>query len=440
MKRRDLLKVGVVAGGSTALGLAQANQTQQWEQSYAGNPNEPILSPGQPDQDYHPVETPNGISLPWKVVNGVKVYHLVAEEIWHEFTPGMKAKCWGYNGYVHGPTIEAVEGDRIRIYVTNNLIAPTTVHWHGVFLPNGMDGVGGLNQAAIQPGQTFKYEWTVRQSGTFMYHSHHDEMTQMALGMMGMMVFHPRYPCPQYRVDRDFAIMLSEWRLDPGTFRPNPNEMKDFNLLTMNARCYPGTAPLVAKLGDRVRIRWGNLSAMDHHAIHLHGHYFKVTATDGGRIPVPAQWPETTVLVPVGSARDIEFIASENGDWALHCHMTHHVMNQMGHDFRNVIGLEKATSADQIRRLLPDYMPMGEDGMGEMGLHIEKGGMPVPTNSLPMVGSDGPFDYITMGGMFTLLKVRPDLNSYQDPGWYQHPEGTVAGLISAEDQAILNKI
>ena len=112
---------------------------------------------------------------------------------------------------------------------------------------------------------------------------------------------------------------------------------------------------------------------MDHHAIHLHGHYFKVTATDGGRIPVSAQWPETTVLVPVGSVRDIEFIASENGDWALHCHMTHHVMNQMGHDFRNVIGLEKATSADQIRRLLPDYMPMGEDGMGEMVLHIEKG-------------------------------------------------------------------
>ena len=143
---------------------------------------------------------------------------------------------------------------------------------------------------------------------------------------------------------------------------------------------------------------------------------------------------------PVGSTRDIEFIASENGDWPLHCHMTHHVMNQMGHNFRNVIGMKKATAADQISRLLPDYMPMGEDGMGEMGIHIEKGGMPVPDNSLPMVGGYGPFDYITMGGMFTLLKVRSDLTSYQDPGWYQHPEGTVASLISTEDRAILDEI
>ncbi len=440
MKRRDLLKAGVVTGGGKALGIAQASQIQQWDQSYAGNPNEPILSPGQPVQDYQPVETPNGTLLPWKIVNGVKIYHLVAEEIWHEFAPGMKGKCWGYNGQVHGPTIEAVEGDRIRVYVTNNLIAPTTVHWHGVFLPNGMDGVGGLTQPAIKPGQTFKYEWTVRQSGTFMYHSHHDEMTQMAMGMMGMMIFHPRHQPPEYQVDRDFAIMLSEWRLDPGTFRPNPNEMKDFNVLTMNARCFPGTDPLVAKLGDRIRIRLGNLSAMDHHSIHLHGHYFKVAATNGGRLPVSAQWPETTVLVPVGSTRDIEFIASENGDWPLHCHMTHHVMNQMGHNFRNVIGMKKATAADQISRLLPDYMPMGEDGMGEMGIHIEKGGMPVPDNSLPMVGGYGPFDYITMGGMFTLLKVRSDLTSYQDPGWYQHPEGTVASLISTEDRAILDEI
>ena len=300
-----------------------------------------------------------------------------------------------------------------------------------------MDGVGGLTQPAILPGQTFKYEWTVRQMGTYMYHSHHDEMTQMAMGMMGMMIFHPRRPSSEYFVDRDFVIMLSEWRLDPGTSRPNPNEMKDFNLLTMNARCYPGTDPLVAKLGDKVRIRLGNLSAMDHHSIHLHGHYFKVTATDGGPIPLSAQRPETTILVPVGSTRDMEFIASENGDWAIHCHMTHHVMNQMGHNFRNVVGMKKATAVEQIRRLLPDYMPMGEDGMSEMGKHIEKGGMSVPTNSLPMVGGYGPFDYITMGGMFNLLKVRAELNNYQDPGWYQHPEGTVARAIDKTDKAIL---
>jgi len=428
MKRRDLIKASALVGGTAALDInaqAQSNR-DHWHQSYAGNRNQPTLAPGLPNKDYQPVITPNNVTLPWKIVDGVKIYHMTVEELWHEFAPGLKAKCWGYNGHVHGPTIEAVEGDRLRIYVTNNIDAPTTIHWHGVFLPNGMDGVGGLNQRAIQSGETFKYEWTVRQSGTFMYHSHHDEMTQMAMGLMGMIVFHPRKPTPDYGVDRDFAIMLSEWRVDPGTFRPNPNEMTDFNLLTMNARCYPGTESLVAKLGDRVRIRLGNLSAMDHHPIHLHGHYFKVTATDGGRIAVSAQWPETTVLVPVGSTRDIEFIASEPGDWAMHCHMTHHVMNQMGHDFPNVVGMKRGVTDRQIRRLLPGYMAMGESGMGDMGIHVESGHMAVPKNSLPMVGAHGPFDYITMGGMFTILKVREQLKSYADPGWYEHPDGTVA--------------
>ena len=434
MNRRNLLKTGALAGGAIALGASRTNAAEsRWEQSYAGPPNPPMLDPGLPNKDYTPVITPSGTSLAWKVVDRVKVYHLIAEEVSNEFAPGLKAKCWGYNGQVHGPTIEAVEGDRVRIYVTNRLKAPTTVHWHGVFLPAGMDGVGGLNQRSIQPGETFKYEWTVRQSGTFMYHSHHDEMTQMAMGMMGMMIFHPRRPSPDYAVKRDFAIMLSEWRIDPGTATPNPNEMSDFNVLTMNAKCYPGTEPLVAKLGDRVRIRLGNLSAMDHHPIHLHGHYFKTTATDGGQVPDSAQWPETTVLVPVGATRDIEFVASEPGDWAMHCHMTHHVMNQMGHDFPNVVGINKDRLDRKIRPLLPNYMTMGEHGMGEHGIHVESGHMAVPKNSIPMVGAYGPFDYITMGGMFTILKVREHLASYDDPGWYQYPPGTVADLASEEE-------
>ena len=103
-----------------------------------------------PGTDYRPVVTPNGATLPFRIVDGVKVFHLVAEAVEHEFAPGLVAHCWGYNGRVHGPTIEAVEGDRVRIYVTNRLPAPTTVHWHGVLLPNGMDGVGGLTQRAIR--------------------------------------------------------------------------------------------------------------------------------------------------------------------------------------------------------------------------------------------------------------------------------------------------
>ncbi|XYH94676.1 multicopper oxidase family protein [Sorangium sp. So ce1128] len=388
--------------------------------------------PGQPGKDYTPVITPNGAALPFKIVNGVKVFHLTAEEVDHEFAPGLRAKCWGYNGRVHGPTIEAVEGDRVRIYVTNKLIAPTTIHWHGVFLPSGMDGVGGLSQRIIMPKETFKYEWTFRQHGTFMYHSHHDEMTQMALGLMGMIVVHPRRPSADYRVQRDFAMLLSEWAIPAGAKRPDPNEMSDFNVLTINAKAFPGTAPLVCKKGDRVRLRFGNLSATDHHPIHLHGHFFKLVATDGGPVPVAGQWPETTVLVPVGSTRDVEFIADAPGDWSLHCHMTHHVMNQMGHNFPNMVGVQTGTLDRKVRKLVPGYMTMGQDGMGEMADMK----MPVPSNSIPMSGGPGPFGSITMGGMFTIVKVRENLKSYdEDPGWYDNPPGTVADKASAEDLA-----
>lgn len=358
-------------------------------------------------------------------MDGAKVFHLIAGPVTHEFAPGLVAECWGYNGRVHGPTIEAVEGDRVRIYVTNKLSEPTTVHWHGLFLPNGMDGVAGVTQKAIPPGETFKYEFTLKQHGTFMYHPHHDEMTQMALGMIGLFIVHPREPKSQ--VDHDFAIMLSEWRIDAGARRPDPDEMTDFNVLTLNARCFPGTAPLVVQKNSRVRIRLGNLGAMDHHPIHLHGHRFFVTETDGGEIPDSARWPETTVLVAVGQTRTVEFVADVAGDWPLHCQMTHHGMNQMGHQFGNVTGINTDGLDEKIRKLVPGYMTMGADGMGDMG-------MPVPKNSLPMVGGQGQFGYITMGGMFTLLKVRDEAPADNaDPGWYQNPSGTVSEVAPEAD-------
>lgn len=419
---------GAFAGG---VGLLQSLYAQTHPADHDDQPaiGASILAQGKPGKNYTPVITPNGSSLPWKIVDGVKVYHLVAEEVRHEFAPGLVANCWGYNGSVHGPTIEAVEGDRVRFYVTNRLSAPTTIHWHGLFLPNGMDGVGGLNQTSIAPGETFKYEFTLKQHGTFMYHPHHDEMTQMGMGMMGMFIVHPRHPegsLPDY----DFTIMLSEWAITPGTYRPNPNEMKDFNVLTMNAKCFPGTAPLVVKQNALVRIRIGNLSAMDHHPIHLHGHRFFVTETDGGQIEPAARHPETTALVGAGQTRTVEFIADAPGDWALHCHMTHHVMNQMGHDAPNVIGMKPGSLDQQIRTLVPGYMTMGQDGMGDMAAM----GMPVPKNSIPMVGGQGPFGEITMGGMFTILKVRPDLADYpQDGGWYNNPKGEVASVALEDD-------
>jgi hypothetical protein len=204
--------------------------------------------------------------------------------------------------------------------------------------------------------------------------------------------------------------------------------MTDFNILTMNGRVFPGTAPLVAKKGDRVRIRLANLSPMEHHPIHLHGHSFRIVETDGGEIPEAAQWPEVTVLVPVGATRTIELVATP-GDWALHCHMTHHTMNQMGHKFPNMIGVKPGALDEKVNSLLPEYMTMGQTGMADMGaMH-----MAVPPNSIAMVGGPGPFDYITMGGMFTILKVRENLSSYDDPGWYENPPGTVADRASSEE-------
>ena len=434
-RRKFLTSAGALAGSAAFFTKVASIEADERNASSREEPARPVregLPPGQPGVDYTPVVTPNNISLPWKIVGGVKVFHLIAEEVEHEFASGIKAFCWGYNGRVHGPTIEAVEGDRVRIYVTNKLPAATSVHWHGVILPNGMDGVGGLTQPAIKPGETFKYEFTLKQSSTNMYHSHHDEMTQMAMGMMGMFIIHPRKP--RVRPAREFALLLSEWQIIVGTRRPNPNQMTDFNMFTMNARVFPGTDPMVVKMGDLVRIRIGNLSAMDHHPIHLHGHGFKIVGSDAGDSTeevIRYERLEDTVLVPVGQTRTVEFIADNPGDWAMHCHMTHHIMNQMGDNAPNMIGVKPGKLDEKIRTsLLPGYMTMGTEGMGDMG----EMGMKMPRNSIPMVGGRGQFDYITMGGMFNILKVRENLTNYdEDPGWYKHPPGEVALAAEAEE-------
>ncbi len=424
-----------------------------------------VVPPGEPGRDYNPVITPNGATLPFKVVDGVKIFHLVVQECTHEFAPGLKAKLWGCNGQVHGPTIEAVEGDRIRIYVTNKLPEATSIHWHGIILPNGMDGVSGLNQKSISPGKTFKYEYPLIQYGTYMYHSHFDGMTQLALGVMGVLVIHPRRPS-EPPPDRDFAMMLSEWYIKPGTYRPDPRAT-EFNTFTFNAKAYPATEPLVARLGDRVRIRLVNLSAADHHTIHLHGHSFWVAQTNGGTIPLSARGPETTVLVPAGQARTIDFVADNPGDWAFHCQMTHHLKNQMGHQGPNMLGADAAMLKHLIRPLIPEYMPMGTSGGSDMigmqsgGGHggdkqgtkgktsdrskdtdtgADRGdassgseGMGMPENCIAMKGGEGPHGAIDMGGMLTFLKVREQLTSYADRGWYQAPPGTVAQAASKQD-------
>lgn len=374
---------------------------------------------------YTPVVTPNGSTLPWKLRNGAKEFHLIAEPVKREFAPGMVVNCWGYNGQTPGPTIEAVEGDRVRILVTNKLPEHTGIHWHGIFLPNGMDGAGGLNQPHIQPGETFAYEFTLRQHGTHMYHPHADETVQMAMGMMGFFIIHPRQP-RQPRIDRDFAIFAHEWFVEPGTYTPNPSVMTDFNIFTFNSRAFPGTEHLVVRRGDRVRLRFGNVS-MDSHPLHIHGHRFWVVETDGGQLPKSAWWPETTMNVPPGTTRTVEFVADAPGDWILHCHKSHHTMNAMSHTIPNVLGIDRNAVERTIGALVPGYVAMGSAGMAEHAAHAAHlGGI---ENTLPMMSGTGPFGSIEMGGMFTIVKVRDGITSYEDPGWYRYPAGTVAWKV-----------
>jgi len=371
---------------------------------------------------YNPVVTLNGWSLPFRMNNGVKEFHLVAEPVVRELAPGMKAHLWGYNGQSPGPTIECVEDDRVRIFVTNRLPEHTTIHWHGILLPNGMDGVGGLTQPHIPPGKTFVYEFDMKKSGTFMYHPHADEMVQMAMGMMGFLVVHPKDP-KFMRVDRDFVFLLNAFDIEPGAATPKINTMLDFNLWAWNSRVFPGIDHFVCRTGDRVRIRFGNLT-MTNHPIHMHGYDFEVTCTDGGWVPKNARWPEVSVDVAVGQMRAFEFDAIHPGDWAIHCHKSHHTMNAMGHDVPTMIGVDHREVVRKIQKLVPDYMLMGERGMADMG-EME---MPLPENTLPMMTGRGQFGAIEMGGMFSVVKVRDGLarNDYADPGWYRHPTGTVA--------------
>jgi FtsP/CotA-like multicopper oxidase with cupredoxin domain len=416
--RRNLFTGMGAALASAAVGRAALAALPEIVSSGAAAMQPPLQPPnGRP---YQPVATLNGWTLPWRMRNGVKEFHLVAEPVVREIAPGMHANLWGYNGQSPGPTIEVVEGDRVRIFVTNRLPEATSIHWHGQRLPNGMDGVSGLNQPSIKPGQTFVYEFRAQRAGTFMYHPHADETTQMAMGMMGFWVTHPP-DRRAMRVDRDYVFLMNAYDISPGSYTPKVSTMLDFNLWTFNSRSYPGIDPMVARLGERVRIRVGNLT-MTNHPIHLHGHEFVVAGTDGGWVPESARWSEVTTDIAVGQMRAIEFTAAAPGDWAFHCHKSHHTMNAMGHALPNMLGVEQSDLAGKIASLVPNYMSAG-GSMDDMQ-------MPLPENTLPMMTGKGPYGSIEMGGMFTAVKIRADLghDDYRDPGWYQPPKNGRAYL------------
>jgi FtsP/CotA-like multicopper oxidase with cupredoxin domain len=374
--RRDFLTAGPgVAAGLIASGShhpAHVSEPPEKQRPHADYPRDhpgaggPVgtptdrgkLVPGLRKPGLPPVsvESPDLTKLPWTVRDGVKEFHLIAMPVKRELLPHLEMDVWGFNGTMPGPMIEVNQGDRVRIIVENRLPEFTSIHWHSLEIPVSQDGVPGLVQDFIPPGEAFVYEFLLHQHGTFFYHAH--VAMQEAMGMVGLFIIHPKEAYEPV-CDQDFALIMQEFQILPNTTVPNSQGM-DFNFLTFNGHCAPLTTPLVVKLGHRVRLRLVNFSTADHHPIHLHGHTWWVTGTEGGRIPESAWIPGNNVLVGVAQARDVEFIANNPGDWIMHCHMFHHTMNHMV----SMAGPMTRVAPDDPRALVPGFPQNMEAGMG----------------------------------------------------------------------------
>jgi FtsP/CotA-like multicopper oxidase with cupredoxin domain len=363
-----------------------------------------------------PMLTPDVADLPYKLDGGVKVFHLTAEPVQRKIAPFKTLDVWGYNGSCPGPTIQVQQGDRVRVIFENKLPESTSLHWHGLEVPIEQDGVPWISQKPVAPGETYVYEFTVHQEGTFFYHAH--SAMQEMIGQIGFFIAHPKTPYRPH-ADHDYGLVLQEWAVLPGNTVPNTAAM-EFNWLTFNGVSAPAITPMLARLGSRVRLRIVNLG-MDHHPIHLHGNQFMVTGTEGGRAPESTWYPMNTVLVGVAQARVIEFDAKYPGAWMVHCHLPHHMMNSMMDLLRdrqietadqtdpkvlsqmqtlaNAVGFEHvhhspiAENANEVKGFPQDaFMEMGMDSA------VAK----PETYGLPQNWSAG------MMGMMTLIRVLPD--------------------------------
>jgi len=363
-----------------------------------------------------PMVTPDVADLAHEMDGSVKVFHLVAEPVKRKIAPFKTIDAWGYNGSCPGPTIQVQQGDRVRVVFENRLPESTSLHWHGLEIPIEQDGVPYISQKPVAPGEKYIYEFTVHQEGTFFYHAH--SAMQEMMGQIGFFVAHPEKDYKPY-TDHDYGLILQEWAVLPSNSVPNTAAM-EFNWLTFNGVSAPMTTPLLARLGSRVRLRILNLG-MDHHPVHLHGHQFVVTGTEGGRAPESTWCPMNTVLVSVAQARVVEFEANYPGAWMIHCHLPHHMMNSMMDLLRD----RQIQTADQteakamsqmesLARSVPfqhvhpspvapnaESVPgFPQDAFMEMGMDevVEK----PETYGLPKNWSAG------MMGMMTMVRVLPD--------------------------------
>ncbi|UOF90918.1 multicopper oxidase domain-containing protein [Fodinisporobacter ferrooxydans] len=289
-----------------------------------------------------------------EVIGGIRRFHLAAEVVEQELVKGVKIRALGYNASTPGPVLVFYEGERVQIVLHNRLSEPTSIHWHGLIVPDNMDGVPGIGAGPIvKPGESFVYDFVVRQSGTYMYHAHANDPLEELMGLVGMIVVLPRERTRDH-VDRDYCMLLQEWSVATGSMKQGQDTMKmdqmqmgmnrsggmgsgsgeiqninpmsmDFNYFTMNGKSFPDINPILVRYGERIRIRLANLS-MNSHPMHLHGHYFQATATDGSLLPAP--FFKNTINVAPGETWDIEFVANNPGTWAFHCHKPHHMTNE----------------------------------------------------------------------------------------------------------------
>jgi manganese oxidase len=378
--------------------------------------NAPQKASNPPPKPPVPMLSPNIPDLPFELDGTTKVFRLKAAPLKQKIAPFKTIDAWGYNGSSPGPTIQITQGDRVRIHVENALPESTSMHWHGLEVPIEQDGVPFISQKPIAPGETFTYEFTVHQEGTFFYHAH--SAMQEMIGLIGMFIAHPQTSHTPY-VDHDFGIVLQEWAILPNNSVPNTANM-EFNWLTMNGVSAPMTTPLVVRLGNRVRLRFVNLG-MDHHPIHLHGHQFVITGTEGGRAPESTWYPTNTVLVGVAQSKVVEFEAKYPGAWMIHCHLPHHMMNSMMDLLRDrqiqTADTTDARALSQMETLARDigvehvhHSPIAEnansvpgfpqDAFMEMGMDAAVA--KPETHGLPFNWSAG------MMGMMTMVRVLPD--------------------------------
>jgi len=392
-------------------------------------------APSGPDP-YLRMTTPDLPDLPHEVDGAVKVFHLIAEPVKRKIAPFKTIDAWGYNGSCPGPTIQVQQGERVRIIFENRLPESTSIHWHGLEVPIEQDGVPWISQKPIAPGEKYTYEFTVHQEGTFFYHSH-GAMQEM-MGMIGFFVAHPERSYKPH-ADHDFGVILQEWAILPNNTVPNTSAM-EYNWLTFNGVSAPAITPMIARLGSRVRLRIINMG-MDHHPIHLHGNQFVLTGTEGGRAPESTWYPMNTVLVGVAQARVVEFDAKYPGSWMVHCHLPHHMMNNMMDLLRdraietaNTTDAKALSQMETLAKSVPfehvHHSPISEnansvpgfpqDAFMEMGMDdaVDK----PETHGLPPNWSAG------MMGMMTLVRVLPDkeyeemMHRIKTPATTEHKE------------------